>query len=476
MSQSDKNNNFFNKLTIVGGQPPRKNLPDANGNIEKILFKAATDESFKYKLLIDRKSILEDPELSLSSQDKILLESIPDNRLRDMIEKFIIQRTSRRNFLKNAAATLALLATGCNVAATESSTDEVPPPLVTHKPVPEPDYSMTMGIRPEHTPIPTYIPVDVGTDGAIVIHPYSNLKLIIPRGALDKTLEIIIGVIPDGLEYKHGFYSGEEFNNKNNFSYIMPHEFSPQDLQFKKEISICYPISELEYKKLSGLHLTGKITWREFTEKSREKLSVETSKDGYAIIKSKKFGIYTLGYLLEPEKPVFPEMTLISHGKIKMDVNYKRTDVEINSFYMGKTQITNKEYSRYDPNHLNPGNDLPAVNLSWYDAVKYCNWLTMNSPDLSLKDCCYSGVPPDITCDISKKGYRIPTEAEWKYMFSKKESDKLDLIDTGDRVFQLGNGDNKAFFWCYSISHGMYGHLSPEDKNDYTGLRIVKTA
>jgi len=476
LSETDKNNNFFNKLTIVGGQPPRKNLPNVSGNIEKILLNASTDKNFKEKLLNDRKSILEAPEFSLSSQDKILLQSIPDNRLKDMIENLIIQRTSRRNFLKNAAATLALLATGCNAVATESSTDDAPPPLVTHKPVPEPDYSMTMGIRPEHTPIPTYIPVDVGTDGAIVIHPYSNLKLIIPRGALDKKIEIIIGVIPEGLEYKHGFYSEEEFNNKNNFSYIMPHELSPQNLQFKKEISICYPISELKYKELSGLYLTGKINWREFTEKAREKLSVEKSKDGYAIIKTKNFGIYTLGYLLEPEEPIFSEMTLLSHGTVKMDVNYKRTKVEINSFYMGKTQVTNKEYCRYNPNYLNEGNDLPAVNLSWYEAVKYCNWLTMNSPNLSSKDCCYSGVPPDITCDISKKGYRIPTEAEWMYMFDKKESDKLDLTDIGDRVFQFGNGDNKTFFWCYSISHGMYGHLSPEEKNNYTGLRLAKTA
>ncbi len=479
---ADKNKrNFFNKLTIVGGQPPRKNVPLYSSNLEKLLFKAASDEDFKEQLLHNRHSILEDPALSLSPQDKMILKSIPVVKLTDMIEKFVIQRTSRRCFLKNAAATVALLTIGCisepiDTSSKISETGDAPLPLVTHKPVPTIDYTGTAGIIPDETPIPTSIPVDIGPQGAIVIHPYSGLKLIVPRSSLNKTTEIWITVIPEGLEYKHGFYSSEEFNNKDNFSYIMTHEFSPQNLEFKKEISICYLIPDLKYNELSGLQLVGEINWRDFEKKSQKKLPVEKSDEDYAIIKAKEFGIYTLGYMLKTKEPIFPEMTLLPSGTVRMDVNWKETDVMVNAFYMGKTEVTNKEYSQYNPNYLNTGDNLPVVNVSWYEAAKYCNWLTINSPDLSLEDCCYSGAPPNITCDTAKKGYRIPTEADWMYMYSYKENKNLDLTDIGERIYQLSDGYNKGSCWGYTVLNGCYGIISLEDKEDHTGFRLAKTA
>jgi formylglycine-generating enzyme required for sulfatase activity len=55
--------------------------------------------------------------------------------------------------------------------------------------------------------------------------------------------------------------------------------------------------------------------------------------------------------------------------------------------------------------------DRPVINVSWYDAVAYANWL--NEQD---------GLEPvyrirrtNVTWNQSANGWRLPTEAEWEY-------------------------------------------------------------
>ena len=98
-----------NKLTIVGGQPSEKKPQLFNTNIEKLLLKATSDEEFREKLLNNRKEVLEDEEHSLTSQDKMLLSSIPPEKLKDMIEKFKLQKNPKKKILKGSAITMALL-------------------------------------------------------------------------------------------------------------------------------------------------------------------------------------------------------------------------------------------------------------------------------------------------------------------------------------------------------------------------------
>ena len=135
-----------------------------------------------------------------------------------------------------------------------------------------------------------------------------------------------------------------------------------------------------------------------------------------------------------------PEMVAIDGGTFPMGSNGQDAydnehpvhEVTVSDFHMAKFEVTQEAYTTImgdNPSHFEDcGGDCPVERVSWYDAVEYCNRLSMEAGYTP----CYSyegqGTDPDnwpegwkeethdkISCDFSANGFRLPTEAEWEY-------------------------------------------------------------
>ncbi len=89
-------------------------------------------------------------------------------------------------------------------------------------------------------------------------------------------------------------------------------------------------------------------------------------------------------------------------------------DVTLSPFIIGKYEVTQGLYEEVmgsNPSY-SVGENRPVEQVSWYDAVESCNKLS----EMEGLEKCYSGSGSNITCDFSKNGYRLATEAEWEYV------------------------------------------------------------
>lgn len=88
-------------------------------------------------------------------------------------------------------------------------------------------------------------------------------------------------------------------------------------------------------------------------------------------------------------------------------------DVTVSDFYIGKYEVTQSEYEKImgvNPSNFK-GENLPVENVSWYDAVEYCNKLSESEGLTPV----YTVDGENVSWDRSANGYRLPTEAEWEY-------------------------------------------------------------
>jgi formylglycine-generating enzyme required for sulfatase activity len=90
------------------------------------------------------------------------------------------------------------------------------------------------------------------------------------------------------------------------------------------------------------------------------------------------------------------------------------------SFLIGTQEVTNREFAQFRENHdsgadIHPsmaGDNNPVANVTWADAVQYCNWLSARE-----------GLTPVYKEEFGEwvairpfpDGYRLPTEAEWSW-------------------------------------------------------------
>ena len=112
------------------------------------------------------------------------------------------------------------------------------------------------------------------------------------------------------------------------------------------------------------------------------------------------------------------------------------SNVTISSFYIDKFEVTQADYKAVmgtNPSFFSGNPNRPVENVSWFDAIEYCNRRSMQE---GLTPCYIDsiyGTNPDswqsgwntawqnhtnVSCNWTANGYRLPTEMEW--MFAAK--------------------------------------------------------
>jgi formylglycine-generating enzyme required for sulfatase activity len=123
--------------------------------------------------------------------------------------------------------------------------------------------------------------------------------------------------------------------------------------------------------------------------------------------------------------PTPANMVRINGGTFTMgDSNNGTRQVTVSSFYMGRTEVTQREYEEvtgHNPSNFK-GANLPVENVTWFDAVEYCNRKSQKeglTPAYTITGRTpASGYPitaATVTWNRGANGYRLPTEAEWEY-------------------------------------------------------------
>lgn len=173
---------------------------------------------------------------------------------------------------------------------------------------------------------------------------------------------------------------------------------------------------------------------------------------------------------LTPKKP---KMRLINGGVFMMgsddvDVDYDEDPhiAKVNNFEIGLYEVSFDEYIAYALLGGNlPSDDErgrgshPVVNIQWFDAIRYCNWLSkINGFEPVYNEDTWMQ-------DLSKNGYRLPTEAEWEYAAAGGSVEKTKFAGTNSY-------DSLSIYANHISDDDSFEHAAPQGSFEPNALGL----
>tara|TARA_R100001369_G_scaffold1613_1_gene5476 strand:- start:1498 stop:3027 length:1530 start_codon:yes stop_codon:yes gene_type:complete len=136
-------------------------------------------------------------------------------------------------------------------------------------------------------------------------------------------------------------------------------------------------------------------------------------------------------------------------------------------FYAGTHEVTNAEFQQFDSSKSGDGK-LPITNLSWLEAVKFCNWLSQQeglTPVYQLQGNQLNQI------NSNADGYRLLMEAEWEWLARKAGKPEQTLFVWGnDKTIPT-----KAVNIADESAKGSVKLYVPRFYDGYTGIAPVKS-
>ena len=142
---------------------------------------------------------------------------------------------------------------------------------------------------------------------------------------------------------------------------------------------------------------------------------------------------------------IIPTMVHIPAGTFLMGEGKEAHEEQVKAFSIGVFPVTFEEYdqfceSTYKPKPSDQGwgrERRPVINVSWYDAMDYCNWLS----------------------EQTGYTYRLPTEIEWEYACRAGTTTKYFFGDDEKLL--------PSYAWFYENSHNKTHPVGLKAANNY---------